>query len=152
MKKTLAVVLALLVAFSMFGVAAAAADGQATPAKVTVYFMNGDDFIKTVGVDSVANFNADLFPTVAEKYEAEEKVDGETKTYRYTFKGWKSNIDGQYYYPGTFQKHAEAEVIILTAEYAKEDISGRQSFWNLVESIFARINLIFEYFATIFNF
>lgn len=146
MKKTLALVLTLLIAFSMFSVAASAAS-------VEVVFVNGGEVIKVVTVDSENSFDASLFPTVTEQYETDEKQeDGSTKTYRYTFKGWKDAKTGAIYYPGTFDVDGSVANVTLEAQYVKEDISGRQSFWNLIESIFARINLIFEYFATIFNF
>lgn len=146
MKKTLALVLTLLVAFSMFSVAASAVN-------VEVVFVNGGEIIKKVTVDSDNSFDAALFPEIAEKYETDEKQeDGTTKTYRYTFKGWKDAKTGEIFYPGTFDVDGSVTNVTLEAQYVKEDISGRQSFWNLIESIFARINLIFEYFATIFNF
>ena len=147
MKKTLAIMLTVLMAFSMFSVAASAAS-------VTVHFINGNKQIKEVTVDSSNTFDASLFPVFEnEQFELDEKQDdGTTKTYRYTFQVWKVVMTGKLYYPGTFEVDGTESEIWLEAQYTKEDISGRQSFWNLIESIFARINLIFEYFATIFNF
>ena len=39
----------------------------------------------------------------------------------------------------------------LQAGQIQLEPEGYQSFWNFIESIFERINMIFEYFAEIFN-
>lgn len=158
MKKTLAVVLTLLVAFSMFSVAASAATVSVEDADFVVTFMKDGIPVGTVGYSDLANAEAADFPDeeiVPQQYEADkyDEESKENKRYRYKFVGWRSEVDGQLYYPGTLSKHPATEkYITLVAEYSVEDLSERQTFWQLIESILARINLIFEYFATIFNF
>ena len=147
MKKALSLILAILVAFSMFAVVAAA-EGE-----------TGDDLSNTVKVTFVISED----PYVAEvvylargemltQYTPENPVKQDTDTTRYTFKGWKSSADEKIYYKSTIPTpDADTYQITYTAVFAEEDISGRQSFWNLIESIFERINKIFAYFAIIFN-
>ena len=149
MKKALALVLSVLVVISMFSMAASAATVDINEANVIVNFVVSDVTVKTVGYSSIKNAEAMDFPDENQAPKQYESPNGDKK---YTFVGWKSNIDGEIYYAGTLRDHPEAAEIILVAEYSEEDMSLRQSFWELVESIFARINLIFEYFATIFNF
>lgn len=144
MKKTLSVVLALLVALSMFSVMAFAAD----EAPITVIFKVDGVAVQTVSVAS---------GTILTPYVPEDPSRVDTDEYRYTFKGWKAEGDDTLYYKNTLPVPALAEgetskIIVYEAQFSQEDISGRQSLWNLIESIFERINLIFEYFATIFNF
>lgn len=142
MKKTLALVLSLLVAFSMFSVVAAAAT------EVTVKFVVDGEVVETLKVAPGTAIIPDLVPEVAREYTAEK--DG--KTFKYTFKGWKSSENQNIYYDkGIPTPTGDVETIVYEAQYAEEDYSERQSFWNLVESIFERLNKIFEYFATIFN-
>lgn len=142
MKKTLALVLTLLVAFSMFSAVAVAA------ADVEIKFVVDGEVIKTLEVAAGTKIVPDLVPDVVEEYKAEK--DG--KTYKYTFKGWKSSVDQNIYYEsGIPTPTGDDTPIVYEAQYAEEDYSERQSFWNLIESIFERINLLFEYFATIFN-
>ena len=157
MKKTLAIVLSLLVAFSMFSVAVSAADATEIQKEKTIKFVVRGQETRIVVINESNPFSADLFPEIPGEQDFNEvQSDGTVKTYRYKFIGWESGIDKQIYYRGTFNPnddvHKNASVITLTARFAVEDISERQTLWQLIESIFARINLIFEYFATIFNF
>ncbi len=156
MKKALAVVLSVLVVFSMFSMAVSAATVPVEGAKVTVEFVDLDGKqIALVGYADIKDSEAVDFPEIEDKIERDEKqTDGTTKKYRYTFQGWKSNKDDtKLYYAGTLSKHPSVTGhIVLRAQYAQEDLSGRQSFWQFIESLFARINVLFEYFATIFNF
>ncbi len=145
MKKALSVALALLVALSMFSVMAFA---EAAEAPITVIFKVDGVVVKEVNVAS---------GTVLTPYVPDDPVRQDTDTERYTFKGWKAEEgDDNLYYRNTFPKATLAEgetskTIIYNAEFAVEDISGRQSLWNFIESLFERLNLLFEYFATIFN-
>lgn len=156
MKKTLAVVLSLLVAFSMLTVMASAADlTEEDLAKVvTVKFVyqteTDEEVIETIYVAPGTGITPELVPDIVNEFKTEK--DG--KTFKYTFKGWKSSVDGSVYYDAGIPTPTEDQAgatIVYSAEYAKEDYSERQSLWNLIESIFERINKIFEYFATIFN-
>lgn len=163
MKKTLALILSLLVAFSMFTVAAFA-EGETTdaPALISVVFLGSDgEEYKVLHVAPGASLTSSV---------PENPVKADTATTKYTFRGWKSNIEGdnEWYYKNTLPDAPSAEAyksmnlvcdnekydgyIIYTADYVEEEIAETQSFWNFIQSIFARINLIFEYFATIFDF
>lgn len=137
MKKALSVVLAMLVLFSMTAVMASAED------LVSVKFYN----------DEAVVFDAQCTPgeKLAE-FEIKNPSKAATETTEYTFKGWRCSLDGELYYANTLPVVPEdATEIIFTAEYSEKNITERQTFWNLIESIFARINLIFQYFATIFE-
>lgn len=144
MKKALSLVLAMLVAFSMFAVVAAA-EGEATENTVKVTFIINED----PRVEEVVYLKKGEILT---PYTPENPEKADTDTTRYTFKGWLSSEDGEIYYRSTIPTPAEGTTeVTYTAVFAEEDISGRQSFWNLVESIFERINMIFKYFAIVFN-
>ena len=138
MKKTLALILAVLVAFSMFTVATFAADEDL----VTVEFVDDDGKV-------IDTFHVAAGEIITARVPANpEKAD--TETTRYTFKGWVSSVDGETYYQNTIP--AADYDVTYTASYSTKDISGNQSLLAFFRSLFERINLIFEYFATIFNF
>lgn len=149
MKKTLSIVLAMLMIFSTMGVMAFAQDEAQ---KVTYIFKNGDNTVATVTVvDSISA--QELIPNIPAS-----PVKEDTETTRYTFKGWKLEGDdsGALYYQTTIPVPADmpegaASPYVFVAEFSEEDISGRQSFWNFIESIFERLNMIFAYFAEIFG-
>lgn len=146
MKKTLALFLALLMTFTMFGVMASAAD-ETDVAPIHVIFIVDGQTVKDIYVQD---------NTILTPYAPENPVRPDTDDTRYTFKGWQTAGDNNYYYQSTLPiaKLADGETskeIVYKAIFSEEDISGRQSLWNLIESIFERINLLFEYFATVFN-
>lgn len=158
MKKALALVLSLLVAFSMFAVAASAASEEVLPTaeKVTIVFKDADKVIKVIVVEPGTGIVPDLVPELEKEFMTEyvDSETGKTIKEKHTFKGWKSSVDGGIHYDSgipTPTVEQENTIIYYTAEYMVEDYSERQSFWNLIESIFERLNLIFEYFATVFN-
>lgn len=136
MKKTLALILAMLVAFSMFSVAAVAADDL-----VSVKFVDGG---KIVGSAQVAK------GTIITPYVPENPVKEDTDTTKYTFIGWESSFDGEVYARNTIP--AADYDVTYSAKYAEEKVTSGQSLLAFFASIFERINLIFQYFATIFNF
>lgn len=138
MKKALSVVLAMLVLFSMTAFMASAQEDL-----VTVQFIN----------DGAVVFEAQIAPgeNLAD-YEIKNPSKTATETTEYIFSGWVCDYDGVTYYQNTLPVVPEdAEAIVFVADYMEKDIEVRQTFWNLVESIFHRINLIFQYFATIFE-
>lgn len=141
MKKTLAVLLAVLVALSALSVAAFAADK-------TVKFMDEDTELAAVQFTVGAG---DLSPFVPENPTKESNG-----KYTYTFKGWQLDGDksGKLYQKGTIPNPAESDpdTIIYNAVYAQQEIYENQTFWQFVESIFARINSIFRRLAQIFRF
>ncbi|MBO5936706.1 MAG: hypothetical protein J6Q79_03715 [Clostridia bacterium] len=140
MKKTLALILAVLVAFSMFTVATFAAEEDENLVTVNFVDSDGKEF-KTVKVAVGITLTS---------YVPENPVKDNTDTTKYTFKGWRSSVDGLLYAKNTIP-NADFDVT-YTAEYSEKDISGNQTLLQFFRSIFERINLIFEYFATIFNF
>lgn len=154
MKKALAVLLSVLAIFSMFSVMAFAEDSTADPTPITVKFMDGDSLIKEIAVKE---------GDVLTAYAPENPTKPDTETTRYTFAGWQAYdetgavIDDSLYQKSTLPAPYLAEgqttaTIIYKAVYSEKNIEGRQTFWNFIESIFARFNLLFEYFAEIFGF
>ncbi len=172
MKKTLALILSILVAFSMFTVAAFA-EGETEDTNtelnnlVKVVFIDSDK--ETVISTVYVSYGDALIP-----YAPENPVKEADENTKYTFEGWISNIpvngaaDNSVYYRNTlptvpskdnldvatltYENEAYNGCIVYTAEYMETPITNNQTFWKFVQSIFARINLIFEYFATIFDF
>ena len=145
MKKTLALILAILVAFSMFSVATFAEGEAADDGLVTVKFLDDDGTEIKVFRVVAGQYITSYIPANPEK--------ADTETTRYTFKGWRSDFDGELYYSNSSVTIPAAyDTVTFIAEYSEKDISGRQNLMQFFKSIFERINLIFEYFATIFNF
>ncbi len=154
MKKTLAVLLAVIAIFSMCSVAAFAVDNPSTQAPIIVKFIVDGKLLKEVSVTS---------GEILTPYAPENPTKADTETTRYTFAGWQeTDANGNALSDALFQKEtlntpylAEDETsktIIYTAVFNEKDIAGRQTFWNFIESIFERFNLIFAYFAEIFGF
>ncbi len=143
MKKTLALILAVLVAFSMFTFATSAAD------LVNVKFMNDGAIYHEVEVPE----GESLTPYVPAAPTKAPVVDenGEVVT-EYIFKGWASSEaeNATLYFKNTIP--AAADGAVYYAVYSANEVEKTQTFWEFIESIFARINLIFEYFARIFDF
>ena len=140
MKKTLALILTVLVTFSMFTFATFAEDAEAK-STVTVTFVNNDATYAVVdvipGTPMTAHVPAD--PTKA----AGDGVE-------YIFKGWSTEGSDEIYYRNTIP--APSADITYVAVYSEKEVGETQSFWNFIQSIFARINLLFQYFAEIFSF
>ena len=139
MKKTLALILAMLVAFSMFSVAAVATDNL-----VSVQFVDYDG--KEIQSSSV---------TIGDSISAcapDNPVRENTDKAKYTFAGWKSNNSEDTKVYSKYQLPAATEDVVYTATYSEEKVTAGQNLLQFFRSIFERINLIFQYFATIFNF
>lgn len=167
MKKALSVILAVILMFSAVSVMAFAEDGtEATPAMVTVKFYwdaaDLDGEAKNVvqiaaGENLVEHFNIyDCRPEVP--------VKESTETTKYTFDCWEEytlGTDGKWIatgktaYTGTLpaipEDAEDGSEIIYVATYYEEEIKENVSFWALIASIFARFNVIFEYFAKVFE-
>lgn len=151
MKKTLAMLLAVLVALSMFSVAAFAEDSVATEAgKVTVIFKveaDAKDY-KTIIFDVTGNDSiTSLVP--------ENPTKASDGKYDYTFKGWviEGDESGNIYYKDSIPTPTAEDAgktITYIAAFKTEPVKKTQTFWNFIESIFERINLIFRYFENIF--
>lgn len=148
MKKALAVLLAVLAVFSMFSVMAFAADNPSTVAPITVQFYVDGKLTKEISVKS---------GEILTPYAPENPVKEDTETTRYTFVGWQTEGDDSLYQKSTLPTPMLAEgetskTVVYTAVFDEKNIEGRQTFWNFIESIFERFNLIFAYFAEIFGF
>lgn len=142
MKKALSVLLSVLVVLSMFSVMAFA---EGTEPPITVKFVDDDGttVIKEIKVEAGA-----ILTKYAPENPVKPDVEGETE---YTFKGWVAE-DGAIYYANTLPTPDGSDLeVVFTASYSERDVSGYQSLWNFIESIFERINKLFEYFATIFQ-
>lgn len=152
MKKALAVLLSIIAVFSMFGIVACAADEADTSNLVPVMFCEKVD--EDTNKVLVINYYAPGTVLDSEKFPA-YPVKESTETTEYIFKGWRCENDGELYYknkPYTISADAQkGDTIKFVAEYSEKEIKVTQTFWNFVESIFARINLIFQYFAKIFE-
>lgn len=145
MKKALSVLLSVLVIFSMVGVMAFA-EGEATEGNlVTVVFKDGDNVLASIQVVPGTNLT---------QYAPEEPTKPATEETEYIFKGWdyvECETDGDRVYYSAGLPTVGEEDMTFVAVYSENDISGYQSFWNFVESLFERINRLFEYFAEIFQ-
>jgi len=144
MKKAFSVLLSVLVIFSMVGVMAFAAEPP-----ITVNFVDYDGkVLKTINVLPGAQIN-EYVPANPER--------ADTDTTDYTFAGWKDE-NGNLLHKSTIPvapQLAEGEAtktVTYTASYTEKDTTGYQTFWNFIESIFERINMLFQYFAEIFGF
>ena len=144
MKKALAVLLSIIAVFSMFGIVACAEE-EDNKAIVVVMFCDEDG--KVITANSYAPGLTVTFP--------EDPSKQATETEEYIFKGWRCSADDELYYknkPYAISANATAnDIITFTAEFSKQEIKVTQTFWNFVESVFARLNLIFQYFAKIFE-
>ena len=156
MKKALSVILSVLVIFSMFGVAAAAADDDGL---VTVKFV-----IREEGKEDVVLRQLQVAPglnfvdRIVAGGDAEVGVPTKesTDTTEYIFKGWLDKNNERVFtanIPAVSQADYDKGVreVVYVADFAEQDIKENQSFWAFVQSIFERINMIFEYFAKVFE-
>lgn len=176
MKKVLAVFLAAVMMLSCFGMAAFAADGEEikVPIEVTFkYLVNTYDengvangvkettFVQTmekgtvITAEQMNSWVNDIIPkkvtydyTVTEDYTT--RTESVTHTFMYfTVEGEDSSI--RYTFEGTGTNTVD-ESCTFVANYEVKDTIDNYTFWEFVQSVFARINKIFEYFSEIFGF
>lgn len=159
MKKTLALVLTLLVAFSMFTVAASALTDTNPDDNIRFVYQSETEteiikgiYVAPVAENVVAYVELKYVPEAPTSFVREDAETG--KNYEYTFKGWKSSADpDNLYYNSRIPVPTEGQkLVVYEAQYVVEEAEVTQNFWQFVKSIFERINILFEYFATIFNF
>ena len=175
MKKVLSVFVAAIMLFTCFGVMAYAEDGgeikDPATAKFTylvpTYDANGnangaEKTTITVLFENNSVFTSDLMNTwlrdmpkqVVYQYDVDEYGSSRKETVTYTFDYFtiEGHDEGERYkFEGTGEK-VMTDGVVFVANYTKKDTGDTVTFWELVQSIFARINLIFEYFAEIFGF
>ena len=151
MKKTLALLLAVLVALSMFSVAAFAEEATADKATVIFYDAPTKDG-EAVGAEIYA---VQIVPGEGQirSHIPENPVKESDSQYDYTFKGWKDLATGTVYAPSNIPEPTEVgSTTEYVAVYTQSKVKSTQTFLNFIESIFERINLIFQYIAEIFRF
>ena len=146
MKKALSVILSLLVIFSMFGTVAAAEGEQAELVSVTFY-VDGEQYYY---IECLPGTNiVERLQTGDNKLETPIKDLGDG--YVYTFKYWSTNEDGSGDVRYTGNIPPVYENTVYYAQFHVEEKTENQTFWAFVKTIFERINLIFEYFAKVFE-
>lgn len=142
MKKIIAVLLSVLVLFSAFGVAAFAGNEDEVteePVYFTVTFVDYDGtHIASRQVLKGKNVNAPMNPERAS-----------TEDTDYIFKGWSADGGATIYHAETLP--VATVDVTYTAVYAEEAHKDNLTFWQLVASIFERINQILEYFYKLFD-
>ncbi|MGN1194636.1 MAG: hypothetical protein ACI4SB_04065 [Acutalibacteraceae bacterium] len=141
MKKALSLLLSVLMIFSCMSVAVFAEDAAPEPSVYyTIKFVDWDG--TQIGEDVIV-CKGDIVPAPANPTRTSDN-----NKIEYIFKGWSADGGNTIYHAGTLPI-ATADVT-YTAIYAENNKSDIITFWNLVQSIFARINQIFEYFYAIF--
>ena len=157
MKKALAVLLSVLVAFSMFTVMTFAADSTDASTPITVVFYVDDNIDREIKVKD---------GEILTPYAPENPTKASTETTKYTFAGWQlcqmregklEVIDEALYQKSTLPapRLAEGETtktIYYKASFAEKEVSGGQTLLGFFASIFARFNKLFQYFAEVFGF
>ncbi len=143
MKKALSIILSVLVIFSMFSMVAAAADEDL----VTVKFMVEGKVYKEIRVVPGQNF----VHRIVEGGDAELGIPTKapTETTEYIFKFWKNEANG--HETSAANVPVATEDTVYVAVFAEQEIVENQSLWAFVRTIFERINMIFEYFARVFE-
>ena len=176
MKKVLAVFLAAIMMLSCFGMAAFAEGGEEikVPIEITfVYYVNTYDengvangikeekLVQTmekgtaISAEQMNSWINDIMPKkVSYDYTVNEDYTTRTETRSYTFmyftvEGQDSSI--RYTFEGTDETPINEDCIFV-AQYEEKDTIDNYTFWEFVQSVFARINKIFEYFSEIFGF
>ncbi len=144
MKKALSVLLSLLVIFSMFGMVAAA-EGEQTDLVSITFKVDGEVYYY---IEALPGANIiERLQTGENKLETPVKDLGDGNVY--TFKYWENEANGDIRYTGNIPPATEDTV--YNAVFHVEEKVENQSFWAFVQTIFERINLIFEYFAKVFE-
>lgn len=154
MKKALAVLLSVLVAFSMFTVMTFAAGSTAEPTPITIKFVVDDTVVREIAVKD---------GEILTPYAPENPAKASTDTTKYTFAGWQAQdesgkvLDETLYQKSTLPspylaEGEETKTIIYKAVYTEKNIEGNQTFFSFLASIFERFNLLFQYFAEVFGF
>ena len=138
MKKIIAVLLSVLMLFSVTSIACFAEEEEPMTYH-TITFVDHDGTV--LGTRKIVDGGVVDAPANPSREN--------TKEVEYTFKGWSSDEGKTVYAPKTLPI-ATADVT-YTAIYAEEKIGDTFTFWNFVESVFARINMIFQYFYEIFD-
>lgn len=144
MKKALALILSMLVIFSMFGMVAAA-EGEETKLVSVTFMVDGEVYYY---IECLPGANiVERLQQGDNKLETPEKDLGDG--YVYTFKHWENADNGDIRFAGNIPPVNEDTV--YNAVFNVEEKVDAQSFWAFVTTIFERINMIFEYLAKVFE-
>lgn len=138
MKKTLAVILAVLMLFTTVSFLAFAEDGE----EKSYYNIEFVDYDGT----SIKKMQAEKGSIVPGPANPTREA---TDDYEYTFKGWSADGGKTLYFQNTIPI-ATADVT-YTAVYSETEKQDLLTFWGFIASIFRRINMIYEYFYKIFS-
>ena len=172
MKKVLSVFLAALMLFTCFGVMAYAeepstsktviitfkylvanADGTGTEERVVKMekaFENDNGAVITSG--QMDHYLADMPKEFSYSYDAEDfPPRKESRTYKFKYFVSEKDPSFKLDFRGS-DKTVFTEDTVFVADYAIDDTGEYTTFWEFIQSIFARINVIFEYFSQIFGF
>ncbi len=155
MKKALAILLSLILMFSCTAVSLAADESAAEPdysTYVNIFFIVDGAVAGTVRALPGEMTAQDVVDTIGTP--SKEATD----TVRYIFEGWYASdesgnvIDGaEKQLSATFKIPEAAGNYYYSAVFYEENIKETTTFWAFIQTIFARINLIFEYFAKVFE-
>ncbi len=159
MKKALSILLSVLIIFSVASFAFAE-DATVTEPPITINFYVDGILKQTIKVSEGDKATASYVVTAIGNPESEAANESAT----YTFDGWvpcdengnKVESDVKYYsgtFPAHYLKEGETESVYnYCATFVVEEKDTENiTFWQLIQSIFARMNSIFEYFAKIFE-
>ena len=141
MKKIIAVLLSVIMLFSVVSIAVFAEGEEDVKTYYTITFVDYDG--THLGSRQVAEGGIVDAP--------ENPSRAATDKTEYIFKGWKSSNGDENVYSGPTLPRA-TEDVTYTAVYAEKEIKEYLTFWKLVASVLERINKIFEYFNKIFDF
>ncbi|MCM1543885.1 MAG: hypothetical protein NC110_01185 [Ruminococcus sp.] len=143
MKKVVALLLSVLMIFSAFGMtlafAADEANAQGDGEVYTVIFADYDGTII-----SKADYT---FGQVIEVPDNPSRAS--TEENEYIFQGWSNGKEDKFYQKQTVPNAFED--VTYTAVYFERAIVKSPNFWQLIQSIFARINAMLEYITRIFT-
>lgn len=142
MKKLLSVILAALMIFSVFGVVFASAEGETE--YYTIVFNDEDGTF--IAKRDVAYYGVVKAPENPSK---KDEVNEDGKTVTYTFDGWVDPDTGVVYHASTIPVATANKTYY--ARYTMTVQEEHQTIMTFIRSIFARINIIFEYFYRLFN-
>ena len=142
MKKIFSVFLAAVMIFSVLGVVFASA-ADLDEIYTIVFYDEDGSLLATRDVQYYGVVKAPVNPSKA------DEVNEDGKTVTYTFEGWKSDESDIIYHASTIP--VATSDASYTAVYSAHVEEEGQTLMAFIRSIFARINIIFEYFYRLFN-
>ena len=143
MKKIISLFLAVLMIFTAFSTVLAYAEG--TPGEIYTirFFDENGELLATREVEYYGIVKAPENPSKA------DEINENGETVIYTFEGWNDGNSETIYHASTIP--VATKDVDYTAKYSSTVKGESQSLMAFIRSLFARINIIFEYFYRIFN-